>query len=207
MRNNKQIIKLSKLAEKVQRYTKKEQEKNKETYKRKYIAGAYYIDNTTQITDGSWGLVLNDKIEHKDLVFISGKIGTFDLRQYNKGDKVKVDLKELYKNELGFKNEQEIFIEKLNESINNENEWNIHSVIKIGTNYYNAKLVLEITKCFDEFELEQIMFAINKEYSMLVVKNGLDWGIILPLRKDDVEEELKRIKEREELKKEVEENE
>ena len=67
-RNYKQILKLSQKAEREQRLTKKQQEKQGKTYVRDYIAGAYYVGNKTQITDGFWAVILDDKIEDLQMI-------------------------------------------------------------------------------------------------------------------------------------------
>ena len=171
-RNYKQILKLSQKAEREQRLTKKQQEKQGKTYVRDYIAGAYYVGNKTQITDGFWAVILDDKIE--DLQMIPNKV------EYNNFDieKCVADYKD--REQINITNFDE-FIEELN--VKAKNKETEDKYIKIGKSWYNAEYVLNVTKCFKDFEVWQE--TKHDKYNALIVISGNDKGVICPIRKDD----------------------
>ena len=170
-RNYKQILKLSQKAEKEQRLTKKQQEKQGKTYIRDSIAGAYYIDNRTYITDGFWGLIFADKIENLQMIPQNAYSG-LELEKIVPPylEREKLDIKDFDK-----------FVEELKEKAKNKETEDKY--IKIGKSWYNAEYVLNVIKCFDECEIWQE--TRQQKYNSLVVISGNDKGVICPVRKDD----------------------
>ena len=182
MRKYKEILKLSKLAEKMQRLTKKQQVIQGKIYNRDYLAGAYYLYDDTYIVNDFWLVIFKNKIEN--LLMKPQTEYTFKAEQcvpcYN--ERKKVEIKDI-------KN----FIEQLEEK--SKNKERDDKIIKIGTSYYNAEYVLNVIKCFDKFEIWQDIYNNGKNNSLIIThitNNGEeDVGVVCPVRNDWVEKYVK----------------
>lgn len=157
------LKKLSVLAEKCQRFGK--DENNNIVYTNKGVAGAYYLDGKTIITNGFWGIAINELIE--DLKMAQSE-NHFDL--YNV----------IATSNIASEEWEKIFVDmrKLKQII----EENPSKTMKFGSLHFPVEQVYTIAKCIEN----KSIFVHKTELKPMIIKGTNGIGLVMPMKPEFV---------------------
>lgn len=175
-RQEKAVVKLTKMAEKDQRL-KKNKDTGKYEYVREYIAGGYYLNDKTQISNGSWLFISDD-----DYTNLNGFIKTKGLIDFNNSF-----LKQVVGNnfdKISIKVLKDEYDNKVVKSRLTDKEYYV-----INDNYYNKEWVDAFIECFNINNLIIELYNYGLENYILLLRDGMNVGLILPYLFKDIERE------------------
>lgn len=130
-------------------------------YTRPMLAGAYYLDGKTMITNGIWGAIFYKEIEGLKMVKEYG--------EYFKLDKVIPNYSNFVNTDFD-----------LNEVKNKMKTDPEYKQIELGFNKFDLKLLVPLYECFEE---PVILTSPEDTFQMLIIKGKNGIGILLPLRR------------------------
>ena len=130
-------------------------------YGRPNIAGAYYIDNTTQIMTGYYCIIINDKIG--ELIMIPDSVKESD----------KIDLRGRFKKDDTFKEDVDFNLDILSLKVKQDEDYKY----EIFANKYFGSQVKLVCDCL----IEPRVYGSTKFRKLLIIegKNGV--GIVSPV--------------------------
>ena len=159
------LRKLSVQAEKFQRQGKDKD--NKIVYNNEGVAGAYYIDTRTIISNGYWGVIIEGCVSN---LVMAGGTNHYDL--YGAVSGLNVNEKEWEKVYIDIE-----LIAQLNANSPNK-------ITKFGSLYFPVEQVYTIAKCIEN----RTAFVHKKELKPIVIKGTNGIGLVMPMKPEYVQE-------------------